>query len=128
LAGFLAGSALAVANIVSENVSILLNIGSVCPTPGTWSITGDLNFARTDHTATLLENGQVLVTGGIVSFTPLNKAELYDPPTCQLEQHGDLNFARWEHTATLLPNGLVLVAGGRGVGATITNKTELYPQ
>ena len=31
---------------------------------GTFALTGSLNTARYDHSATLLTNGQVLVTGG----------------------------------------------------------------
>ena len=45
------------------------------PTAGTFSLTGNMNIARNGHTATLLPNGQVLVTG--VFFT--SAAELYDP-------------------------------------------------
>jgi hypothetical protein len=40
---------------------------------GTFAFTGSLNTARYDHTATLLANGEVLVTGGwalILQFSP----------------------------------------------------------
>ena len=35
------------------------------PASGTWTATGSLNTARYYHTATLLQNGMVLVAGGI---------------------------------------------------------------
>ena len=40
-----------------------------------------MNQARTQHTATRLYNGQVLVTGGEAAFssTALAAAELYNP-------------------------------------------------
>lgn len=34
------------------------------PSTGTWSLTAPLQTGRWDHTATLLQNGTVLVTGG----------------------------------------------------------------
>lgn len=47
--------------------------GSFCPT-------GSMNSARAAHTATLLSNGKVLVTGGIdANGDVLATAELYDP-------------------------------------------------
>ena len=42
-----------------------------------WTITGSLNYGRDYHTASVLTNGSVLVTGGQNSIGPLNSAELY---------------------------------------------------
>src|ERR1039457_7624381 len=51
-------------------------------TSGTWANTGRMNTGRTDHAATLLPNGPVLVAGGLdASATPLASAELYNPAT-----------------------------------------------
>ena len=75
---------------------------------GTWSITGSLAIARAFHTATLLSDGRVLVTGGNNTAS----AELYDPGTGNWTATGSLNTARYFHRATLLPDGKVLVAGG----------------
>src|SRR5260370_34999728 len=50
------------------------------PTSGTFSATGPMTTPRWASVATLLQNGKVLVTGGIGdSGTPLGTAELYDP-------------------------------------------------
>ena len=43
------------------------------PGTGTFTATGSMNFARDEHTATLLTNGLVLIAGGVAS------AEVYDP-------------------------------------------------
>jgi N-acetylneuraminic acid mutarotase len=78
------------------------------PATGTWTSTGSLNTARWAHTATLLQNGQVLVAGG----AGVASAELYDPATGAWTSTGSLNTVRAFHTATLLQNDQVLVAGG----------------
>jgi hypothetical protein len=65
---------------------------------------------RVNHTATLLSNGQVLVTGG--NDDP-GSAELYDPATRTWTRTNNLSPSRARHTATLLASGNVLVAGGQ---------------
>jgi N-acetylneuraminic acid mutarotase len=83
------------------------------PNTGTWSITGSLNVARFDLTATLLPNGNLLVTGGESQDGSINNsAELYNPTTETWSYTGSLSTGRYGHTATLLPDGKVLVAGG----------------
>jgi N-acetylneuraminic acid mutarotase len=84
------------------------------PNTGTWSATGSLNTSRAYHTATLLPNGKVLVTGGVGngSSQALSLAEVYDPNTGTWSRTDSLNTARVFHPAILLPNGKVLVAGG----------------
>ena len=77
---------------------------------GVFEHTGDLTTIQSGHTATLLPNGKVLVTGG--SYGPgLASAELYDPASGTWTATSSVNAANG-HTATLLPNGKVLVAGG----------------
>jgi N-acetylneuraminic acid mutarotase len=96
-------------------------------TSGTWANTGSLNTGRTDHTATLLSNGQVLVAGGLdASSTPLASAELYNPATGTWTVTGSMAEVREGHTATLLPNGEVLVAGGVGGTGSCLAAAELY--
>jgi Kelch motif len=89
-----------------------------------WIPTGSLNIPRSGfahqagHTATLLQNGKVLVVGGDAS----GLAELYDPTTGAWSFTDRLNRPRWFHTATLLPDGKVLVAGG----TTASESAEVY--
>lgn len=83
------------------------------PDSGTWSATGSLADARYAHRATLLWNGQVLVTGGFNHQKGhLTTTEVYDPATGAWSMRGPLTRARYYHTATLLANGKVIVAGG----------------
>jgi len=81
--------------------------------------------ARGYHTATLLANGKVLVSGGYNLTTGnLASAELYDPTSETWTPTSSLATARQLHTATLLPNGKVLISGGEN--STILTSTELY--
>ena len=61
------------------------------PTTRIWSRSVNLNTGRYNHTATLLPDGKVLVTGGLDAFgTTLNSAELFDPGLTQTAG-GNLN-------------------------------------
>ena len=83
------------------------------PVTGVWTYTGSLVTERSDHTATRLPNGKVLVAGGSnTNASGLASAELYDPATGHWTATGSLGAAREFHTATLLSNGKVLIAGG----------------
>ncbi len=83
------------------------------PDAGAWKSTGNLIAQRSGHTATLLQNGNVLVAGGRGGgASALDSAELYDPSTGTWSRTGNLITARDGHTATQLQNGKVLVAGG----------------
>src|SRR5436190_11745543 len=91
-----------------------------------WTVAASMNTARSNHTATLLGNGKVLVTGGFgATSNYLNSCELYDPIANTWTNTGSLTTGRVWHTATLLPTGKVLVAGGFNGGQPI-NGAELY--
>ena len=45
----------------------------------TWSLTGAMSTARSFHTATLLPDGRVLVSGGSATDHSVGSAEIYDP-------------------------------------------------
>jgi hypothetical protein len=97
------------------------------PVAGTFSSTGSLTTARDCHTATLLNNGQVLIVGGndVYGFA-LASAELYNPATGTFTSTGSLNYGRAVHTASLLNNGMVLIAGGYDTFGNAVANAELY--
>jgi N-acetylneuraminic acid mutarotase len=93
---------------------------------GTWSSAASMAAMRGLHTATLLTNGQVLVTGSFDGSAALSSAELYDPVSNTWSSAGSMATARGAHTATLLPNGMVLVAGGDDGSGAALSSAELY--
>ncbi|HYH95367.1 kelch repeat-containing protein [Hyalangium sp.] len=92
------------------------------PGTRTWSSAGSLQETRSGHTATLLPDGRVLVTGGSSSGSC---CEVYDPATRTWSSAGSLQEARFGRTATLLPNGRVLVVGG-AVGKVYDPATDSW--
>lgn len=99
---------------------------TVLPQMDTFASSGSMSAARQYHTATLLKNGMVLVTGGSGDAGVLSTAELYDPVAKTWSLTGAMTQPRSGHSATLLPNGNVLVAGGYDQNSEILSSTELY--
>ena len=98
------------------------------PASGTWTMTGSLPGPRSDHTATLLLNGQVLVVGGTdgTPNTYLSSALLYDPASGSWTTTTPLLAAHEDHGASLLPNGTVLVMGGNDATGFAKAIAEVY--
>lgn len=117
----------------------LANAEVYSPTSGSAGLIS-LNAARVYHTATVLSDGRVLITGGTSmsggSPTVLQSAEIYDPAsagfslvTCSNGASTDcMATPRSGHTATLLSNGQVLISGGAaGINDTaITASAEIF--
>ena len=96
-------------------------------TAGGFTATGSMTTPRQFHTATLLTNGKVLITGGMGTNCGGTCAELYDPSAGTFTATGTMASPRFEHTATLLPSGRVLIAGGAfGQDNSALNRAELY--
>jgi uncharacterized protein (TIGR03437 family) len=117
-------------------LSAVLGVGlapsAVAQPPGQFAMTGSMTTPRMGHTATLLENGKVLIAGGyqnvpggqncqgslhgplgdLECVTALNSAELYDPNTGTFSPTGQMANSGLGHSATLLPNGKVLIHWG----------------
>ncbi|WP_437290832.1 kelch repeat-containing protein [Sorangium sp. So ce406] len=104
------------------------------PDSGTWHVVGPIGQVRTEHTATLLQDGRVLLAGGSEEIDDqpgklrsLTHAELFDPGSGTWQPASPMNIARYSHTATLLQDGRVLVAGGRNQqGTELPDSAELY--
>jgi hypothetical protein len=98
--------------------------------PGAITATGDLGVIRAAHTATLLPDGRVLITGGCAIQSceggPISATtELYDAQARRFTPGPRMKAQRsGGHTATLLNDGRVFIAGGWGT--TPTAEAELF--
>jgi hypothetical protein len=117
------------AQIARVSLIALLSLGASWPalaaSGGGFAPTGPMSYSRYAHTATLLPNGKVLVTGGLQGGSALATTEVYDPAAGTFGLTGAMVVARYFHTATLLMNGKVLVTGGYSA-MKLQASAELY--
>ncbi|MEJ2620367.1 MAG: kelch repeat-containing protein [Candidatus Thiodiazotropha sp.] len=86
-----------------------------------------LNLARAKHSATVMQNGCVLVSGGFDSNSqPISEVEQWCPGDQLWRLMPKLRTARYDHSATLLDDGRVILAGGRGIDEHTLNTTEIW--
>jgi galactose oxidase-like protein/Kelch motif protein len=89
----------------------------------TWTQVEDMSTGRTEHTATLLPDGTVMVCGGISALLP---SDLYNPVPRTFSTVGGLLHQRQRHVSLLLTNpawgslvGKVLAIGGAFTGSPV---------
>ena len=96
------------------------------PATNEWSAAGEMSEWRAAHTATLLTDGRVLISGGLGY---LSTTDLYDPSTGTWSAGPSMTIARYEHRSTVMTDGRVLLVGGNtaeGDDRTIGNQAEIY--
>lgn len=117
--------------------------GSAAVSAGNFSAGPDLLAGRGQHSATVLDDGRVLVVGGTDGQGIISDSEVFDPLTntwdyarnlaatpdqgLMMDPTGQFPTARQLHTASKLPNGMVLVAGGLGVERLDMTQTPPAP-
>lgn len=100
------------------------------PVTNTWTIAAHMFHKRRGHTATMLNDGRVLVAGGYGGpidgkTTYLNSAEIYDPNSDTWRMVESMNMARMLHSSVLTADGSVMVVGGLDVDGKV-QYDEIY--
>lgn len=98
------------------------------PATGTFSFVGSMTYGRHGVNARSLQDGRVLVAGGLDSVTGRSTAtaEVFDPATDTFSVVGSMTVARSNHSTLLLPDGRVLVAGGWDENGAMLSSTEYF--
>ena len=93
---------------LSRTVTVVPGASGACEDQGGgWVATASMALPRLLHTATLLDDGRVLVAGGFNTTS-----ELYEPATRTWSTTGTTLGTHRGHTATKLQDGRVLISGG----------------
>jgi N-acetylneuraminic acid mutarotase len=97
------------------------------PVAGSWQSAGAMSVPRATHSAALLPNGRVLVTGGWSDGNEFGLAstEEYLPGT-GWQKASDMPDAHAQARLVTLPDGRLLEVGGVDSANNTTAKTDLY--
>ena len=95
------------------------------PATGAWTKVAPMATARSMHTATRLDDGIVVVVGGVTPSGITAAAERYNPAQDAWTKLPRMESARASHSATLL-GGAVLVAGGLDATSSALRSSELF--
>lgn len=97
----------------SDGVTSLTSAEIYDEAANTWTKTGSMNVGRGEFVNALLNDGRLLVAGGIATEgTPIASAEIYDPATGTWTLTGSMSTGREDPGAIRLLDGRVLVTGG----------------
>lgn len=91
-----------------------------------WLSASTLFDARSDHAATALLDGRVLITGGNQGTRLLQSSEIYDVKADRWTRSAPLPRPRTAHSAFTLSDGRVFVAGGVEKNGAATDTTFIY--
>ncbi|MEP7271618.1 MAG: kelch repeat-containing protein, partial [Acidobacteriota bacterium] len=98
------------------------------PVAGQWLDVPSPAFAHIDHSATILADGRILISGGRNELGAVtSNVEIFDPRQATWLRTSALNTPRSGHGAVLLADGRVLVVGGSSAGASLATAETYDP-
>lgn len=96
----------------SWDLIILNKVDIYNPITEIWVQATPMQLERTEHTATLLNDGRVLVAGGNTNTFQTVECEIYDAINNTWSTISPMIKQRYSHATILLSNGNVFVSGG----------------
>jgi hypothetical protein len=94
----------------------------------TWIEATPMNLERYEHTATLLNDGRVLIAGGETDNFTTDQCDIYEPTFNMWSIVAPMNEKRSSHASKLLLDGTVLVCGGSNEFSLAMKSCERYHQ
>ncbi len=102
------------------------NVEIYDPKTNTWTPGPSINKARALHAMVVMNDGNVLVSGGEALDIESTSVEIFNPLTNQWILKNPMLKDRVGHGMTLLKNGKILVAGGIEASNSQLNSAEIY--
>jgi|AutmiccommuBRH23_1029490.scaffolds.fasta_scaffold00301_62 N-acetylneuraminic acid mutarotase len=96
------------------------------PITNSWSTLASLPTARSNHRASLLPNGNILISGG-TNGTALMDSRVYDTDANSWSEEKSYKMARYHHTVLLLPSGSLIAIGGYDGSSAIASVERFDP-
>lgn len=78
------------------------------------------------YSFTLMDNGDVLLAGGVVDNQQLKKCYLYNTQSNSWSNAADLLYLQTRNSSVKMPDGKILITGGYSSNGVISNKCEIY--
>jgi hypothetical protein len=95
------------------------------PATDEWTITTQMPIARAYHSASLMEDGKVLLASGLTlpsGFAP--NSSIYDPATATWSSATAMNLSRYTTSQATAADGSIMIFGGGSYPSTLIN--EIY--
>ena len=87
---------------------------------------GQLLSPRAGHSATVLNDGRVVVIGGRHDEPTIDDIEIFDPSSGTSQLAGHLSEPRTDLGSALLPDGTVLIVGGTNAAGEALSSAEIF--